>query len=96
MVFHFKNYPEHKGRLNLQCCLYTPNWLKIRTPESINNVVSQTETQFLSASESSFGFKCKINDINTKNSNKKKWFNRECRVKRNSYHTARKLYNIKV
>ena len=29
----------------------------------------------------------------TKNCNKKKWFNSERRVARNSYHIARKLYN---
>ena len=63
------------------------------TPESINNVVSQSEALFLAAPGSSFGYKCKINDINTKNSNKKKWFTRECRVARNSYHIARKLYD---
>ena len=60
------------------------------TLESINNIVCQIETLFLSAARNSFGYKGKIKITNTTNKNKKKWFNSECRSERNSYHIARK------
>ena len=63
------------------------------TLESINNIVCQIETLFLSAARSSFGYKGKINITNTTDKNKKKWFNSECRSVQNSYHIARIKYN---
>ena len=63
------------------------------TLESINNIVCQIETLFLSAARSSFGYKGKIKITNTTDGNKKKWFNSEWRSVRNSYHIARKKYN---
>ena len=57
---------------------------------SINNVVEKIETLFTTTAKQSFGTKTILSN---KNKNCKKWFDKECREARNTYHNVRKLYN---
>ena len=62
--------------------------------QDINTVISLIENLFLTASKETFGFKRRVGVKNTLcNGRNNKWFNRECKTARNTYHTTRKQYN---
>ena len=62
--------------------------------QDINTVISLIENLFLAASKETFGFKRRVGVKNTLcNGRNNKWFNRECKTARNTYHTTRKQYN---
>ena len=59
-------------------------------PEYINRITNRIENLFSSNAENTFGIKTKKQKLHKYH---KPWFNQECKVARNSYHSVRKKYN---
>ena len=54
---------------------------------SIDQVVNRIEDLFKNTASSAFGWKKETKHCKLQNTSKKKWFNAECRLARNTYHT---------